>query len=279
MSADSAVRDASDLTPARQRWVHHEHARRKALLARYFVRLVWLGFGGIAIALLVGWTGVDGYDWVYPGTAGLALLCAAAFTTVWDSCPVCKRRTRPRYQKWTQPTDCYTCGVNLVPPAGGPTLEPFESISRRAAAWSIVLALLIIAFYVYDPVYGSRGAALQTTAGVVVSSGIRERWEARDRAGTLEFGADIRYTYDVGGETHRGWFEPASSRQRSNAEAWVQRYPAGSTITVWYPASNPSASRLEPRSRVTAAILYLYATLLLLLSLNDLRTLRAARED
>src|ERR1017187_4244994 len=80
--------------------------------------------------------------------------------------------------------------------------------------------------------------------GVVLDG--RDRWSSSPRS-SKSYWPTIDYRYSVGGTTFEGdRVSFRSSYSRSEAEAAVARYSAGSAVTVWYRPGDPRRSVLEP---------------------------------
>lgn len=79
----------------------------------------------------------------------------------------------------------------------------------------------------------------QSTHGTVISSTVQLPTRA----------PLVLYTYCVDGATFRGSRVHAEARRRRNAldaEATVARYPAGTSVVVYYDPRDPAESILEP---------------------------------
>ena len=81
--------------------------------------------------------------------------------------------------------------------------------------------------------------------GVVEQSQVAES----KTKGKTNYYADIRYRYEVAGAAHtsdRVAFGGYQSTDRTPHEAQVAKYPAGSTVTVYYQPDAPDMAVLEP---------------------------------
>ena len=93
--------------------------------------------------------------------------------------------------------------------------------------------------------FGSR--SWQTTPGRITRSVIVQteggRWESCH--------PDLAYVYEVGGRSHSGTRVAFSSEMehgsRSDAEAWIKRFPRGATATVYFDPGCPERSTLDRR--------------------------------
>lgn len=84
-----------------------------------------------------------------------------------------------------------------------------------------------------------------TVEGKVISSSVDS--QRSDKGGTT-YHAEVLYEYKVGGQTqsaHDVAFGAYGSSNPSHARNIVNKYPAGSDITVHYSPSNPSDAVLE----------------------------------
>jgi hypothetical protein len=85
--------------------------------------------------------------------------------------------------------------------------------------------------------------ALQTAAGTIVSSKITHRYRTDYYQVAYEFVLDgIRYRSEHVTFGYKGGY--------ALAQEYVIRYPVGKRVTVYYEASNPSFSVLEPETRI-----------------------------
>jgi hypothetical protein len=84
-----------------------------------------------------------------------------------------------------------------------------------------------------------------TVPGKIISSSVDSK--SGDKGGTT-YHAEVLYEYRAGGQTqssHDVAFGAYGSSDPSHARSIVNKYPAGSDITVHYSPSNPSKAVLE----------------------------------
>lgn len=115
----------------------------------------------------------------------------------------------------------------------------------------LFLTLLVIGFVRRDDLKGTYfvdPAALSRTTGIITSSKV----SCRNPKGGKVYVYLIRYKFQANGrefESDRVTFAPAVSNESSFAEAYVNKYPIGREITVFYEEGNPSFSVLEPEEK------------------------------
>jgi hypothetical protein len=96
-----------------------------------------------------------------------------------------------------------------------------------------------------DRIKTNRAQSWPTAEGKVLESKLREVRDDDSRT----WGVHIVYEYCVNGETYRSdvWrLEAGSSSFTGNAEKVIARYPAGSTVPVFYNPDAPQDALLEP---------------------------------
>ncbi|MBN1371929.1 MAG: DUF3592 domain-containing protein [Anaerolineaceae bacterium] len=110
-----------------------------------------------------------------------------------------------------------------------------------------------------------------TTPGTILESTVREsRSSDDDRPST--YYAQVNYSYQVMGQAYQGKNIHIGARNtgpHSKAQAIASRYPAGSSVTVYYDPANPADAVLEraaPANTVTLilGIIFLVITLCLM---------------
>ena len=115
---------------------------------------------------------------------------------------------------------------------------------------AIVIGCVILFLFGRDIIRGLSSRNWPTTEGKITQSGV-DMSQSTDDEGEIKtsYGASIQYTYSV------SWQELVGSRRtftnvRTNssrrAEQIVERYPQGSSVTVYYTEEDPSLSVLEP---------------------------------
>lgn len=85
----------------------------------------------------------------------------------------------------------------------------------------------------------------QTIEGKIISSTVDSK---RGRKGGMTYHAEVLYEYTVNGQTqssHDIAFGSYGSSDPSHARSIVNKYPAGSQVTVHYSPSNPAKAVLE----------------------------------
>jgi hypothetical protein len=127
-------------------------------------------------------------------------------------------------------------------------------LSLGGAACTVILPIVIlggIGYYIYRR--GQQGGAYRqaaltwpATSGTVLMSTVQTKRTGRSRS-TYPV---VVYQYAVNGRNYQGQRIKAgeqflSIRVAGEAQATASRYPAGSTVTVYYNPSNPAESALE----------------------------------
>lgn len=108
---------------------------------------------------------------------------------------------------------------------------------------------------------GREARGYSRTRGRVVVSSVDEVPAIVEQGGP-RFRALIRYTYDVRGRSHESdriafGASVGSEVSESDAREWVERYPAGSDVDVWFDPGDPSRAVLVrgiARGQVLAAL-------------------------
>jgi ribosomal protein L35AE/L33A len=122
------------------------------------------------------------------------------------------------------------------------------------AVCSVILPILFIGgfgYFIYkrnqqSASYRQAAQSWQSTSGMVLMSTVQSR---RSGNSTHVFPV-VAYQYDVNGKTYQGKTIKAGEqflnvRLAGQAQATVERYPAGATVTVYYNPANPAESALE----------------------------------
>lgn len=101
--------------------------------------------------------------------------------------------------------------------------------------------------------------------GRVVESRVRLLTEAEpDEKDSPRWGIVIRYAYEARGQRHESeqvWIGSSTAAvygEEGPARAWVERFPAGGVVTVWFDPANPRQAVLVPGvPRGQLAVLFL----------------------
>ena len=95
--------------------------------------------------------------------------------------------------------------------------------------------------------------------GEVLSARVRETVDTTGSGRTISrHFPEVTYEYRVGGRTYRGKrirFGGPLHTDRETAEAWLQSYPVGGQVRVYYNPKRPQEAVLQPSSSPTAWIL------------------------
>ena len=115
---------------------------------------------------------------------------------------------------------------------------------------AIVIGCVILFLFGRDIMSGLRSRNWPTTEGKITQSGV-DMSQSRDDEGEIKtsYGASIQYTYSVSGQElvgERRTFTNVRTNSSRRAEQIVERYPQGSSVTVYYTEEDPSLSVLEP---------------------------------
>jgi len=91
---------------------------------------------------------------------------------------------------------------------------------------------------------------------------------------TPDWAPKVTYSYEVDGTTHTGtrisFYDYDNATSRSKAEAQLNRFPVGSSVTVRYHPANPSRSVLELGFRLGPLVVVAVAVALILFGLSSL---------
>jgi len=150
-------------------------------------------------------------------------------------------------------------------------MSSFFALSALLILGIIVIAFTAIGAYLLYRGFRDRsqGAAMQEwpyTTGVIRESTVRQI------AGEGEEGWDhvpyVRYSYKVGGETYTGSSLTTglmnTGAGEDTARQFVEDYPIGSTVTVWYNPKDPRQSAIEKRAGASGASIAIGSVLLIL---------------
>ncbi len=120
---------------------------------------------------------------------------------------------------------------------------------------SVALPLLIIGglgYFLYkrnqqSMAYRQSTQTWHNTTGTVLMSSVQ--WKRTGNSGSTTYPVVV-YQYEVNGQRHQSQRIKAGEqflnvRISGQAEATVQKYPIGSTVTVYYNPANPAESVLE----------------------------------
>lgn len=128
-------------------------------------------------------------------------------------------------------------------PAGLKTRQPMRPLAS-------ILFLTVGIVFLY---FGGRSACIgiastfwPTVEGQILSSSVKA--EAGKKGGKV-FSAAVNYAYVVNGRSFtcdRVRFGSINTASAVFPNQVVERYPAGSSVTVYYSSSNPSSAVLEP---------------------------------
>lgn len=125
----------------------------------------------------------------------------------------------------------------------------------------IAISLIVLIVFGRQILLGLKSRSWPTATGTVQDARIQSH-QSRDEEGdvTTTYEALIRYQYNVAGQEHQGMrrtFSDVRTSSRSRTEKILERYPAGSSVTVYYDPGDPSASVLEPGVGLMSYILLL----------------------
>ena len=137
---------------------------------------------------------------------------------------------------------------------------PQPKNTRRRIFGLVLLATgvaLAVPFGYHTMVSAQQSAGWPYTDGVIRESELISR-EQRD--GSIVYRARIVYAYEAQGnafEAQRVRFatEQSESPNQHQAEQWVEDYPPGRKVTVYYDPRRPSNAVLEPGARIDAYVL------------------------
>lgn len=114
----------------------------------------------------------------------------------------------------------------------------------------IIICAVVLIKMTVDILNGLNSRNWPVTQGTVMQSGIHSR-QSTDEDGftSTTYGATVLYTYNVSGEEIRGSRRSFADTRTSSvrrAEQILERYPQGSSVTVYYHPDKPTLSVLEP---------------------------------
>jgi hypothetical protein len=119
-----------------------------------------------------------------------------------------------------------------------------------------------------------------STDGIIISSTIEGTWtQVQDQWGHMQAYENcepkVRYTYTVNANTTDSNTLEGSklsrvrtSTSRAEAQKWIDRYPAGKAVKVYYDPKDPASCVLEMKTSVGGVILAAMGGVFLLLGLS-----------
>jgi hypothetical protein len=116
------------------------------------------------------------------------------------------------------------------------------------AAIMIVIGSVTTVWGTYDYIKSVESLRWPKTTGTVLRSSVVQHHFGRENKTEVRYFPKIAYQYVVFGERYQAdriVFGAVSSGRLQNAQAVVDRFPAGSTISVYYHPNTPSTSVLR----------------------------------
>ncbi len=134
----------------------------------------------------------------------------------------------------------------------------------------IAVGLIVIALVLQ--LRARRSMSWPSTTGVVNSATIDERVKTGSNGTSTLYCPMIAYEYEVDGHHYMQnrllMGGPVSSRSRSRVQKWVDRYPEGSAVKIYYNPADPSESVLERKANGPVMILWGMAAILVLVAIG-----------
>lgn len=148
--------------------------------------------------------------------------------------------------------------------------RPASKLKERAMSAFVCLGFLAFLGLLVDSLLEVRqnrqALGWPTTTGRVTSSEVT-RFDAM--AGDSSYYFDVTYEYQVGGRHLRG--SSSLGVSESVAKKWVEAYPPGSSVSVYYDPTDPGRSVVWPETQSKEALLMaLFIVPLVLLGLVPL---------
>lgn len=154
----------------------------------------------------------------------------------------------------------------------------------------IALWCVISAFDNFNDVRGAvfvRSEAYKTTTGEILSSSVAQYYDGKRRPTNREdrhtYGYVILYRYVVAGKNYTSDQVSFTSKLVSShpayAEKYVNKYPVGRTVTVYYKADEPSFAVLEPQNKFGGLFGFMGLLIVFILSLLGIVTQRNVRRN
>jgi hypothetical protein len=122
-------------------------------------------------------------------------------------------------------------------------------VPRAAALFACGIGAAMIIAGLYLSTFGRKTRGFTRTPGRVLVSHVDEIPAPAEEGGP-RFRSVIRYTYEARGRTYEsehvsvGSSAGAASSDPEEARRWVERYPAGSDVDVWFDPADPRRSVL-----------------------------------
>jgi hypothetical protein len=145
--------------------------------------------------------------------------------------------------------------------------KPASKLKERVVwAFACLGFMALLALPVYFQIrHNHEALGWPTTTGLVVSSEVSESYNAE--ADDTSYYFDATYAYQVGARRLSGHSSLGPFSWVADAREWVQSYPPGSEVTVYYSPSAPDRSVVWPEANIDLRVIELEFPLVLVLFL------------
>ena len=113
----------------------------------------------------------------------------------------------------------------------------------------ILISGVVLFKFGQDILRGLNSRNWPTTQGTIMYSGIQAHQSSDEDGTSTSYDAAVQYSYQVAGQAFQGTRKSFSDVRTSSvqrAQRILERYPQGSSVTVYHHPENPSLSVLEP---------------------------------
>lgn len=110
----------------------------------------------------------------------------------------------------------------------------------------VIVGLAVTIFGVLEVLKAQASASWPGAPGIIVASEMSEHYDSD--SGTT-YSADIAYTFQVAATSYRGdqiKIGEVSTSDADDARHWLNKYPVGAEVLVYYDPAKPGESVLEP---------------------------------
>jgi hypothetical protein len=114
---------------------------------------------------------------------------------------------------------------------------------------TILISGVVLFKFGQDILRGLRSRSWPTAEGRINDARIQAHQSSDEDGTSTTYGAAVHYSYNVSGQefqSTRRTFTDARTSSSKRAQRILERYPQGSSVTVYYRPDNPSMSVLEP---------------------------------
>ena len=140
----------------------------------------------------------------------------------------------------------------------------------------LIIGIILFFVSIFMIMAGAQSNSWAATDGIVTSTSIREKYDSDD--GDYTYYPEITYSFQVDGKTYTGdrW-DPtgiqSGSSIRSSAQNKIDKYPVGSTVTVYYDPNNPNKNALTKGVNGIAIIMLVISIIMVVIGIVILAVL------